>query len=75
MGHLNEARVPTCNLNESDIKLVSYQDGKEQTHYKFQIGFEMPENSVGDGVCRDFKITPEVKNSLIDKITKELNSG
>jgi len=73
-AHLNENRAPDCNLRESDIYFTHYKDGEEKIHYRFQIKFDVPKNSAGDGVCRDFRILPDVKKDLIAKLPKDLAS-
>jgi len=75
MAHLNESRVPDCSFAESDICLESYEDSNRKKHYEFKIRFNVPENSAGDGVCRDFRILPDIKKDLISKIVKELEAS
>jgi hypothetical protein len=64
MGHLNEGWVPVCDFDESQIYIRDYKDGNNKVHYEFEI---KTERLGGDGICRDFGITPKVGRDIISK--------
>ncbi len=64
--YLVDARVVQCPFSESDIYKRKYEN---KSRYYFEINSNTPRElkSCGDGVCREFEITSEVRRDLMQK--------
>ncbi len=68
IAHLAGGRALDCPCVESKIYLACHRDKDGKRYYRFEIGEQVPEGSLGEGGCRDFKIMPEVRSDLIKNL-------